>query len=102
MKNADSFLFELFRGLIDRDSQLYCECKAGVSGVILADDVVRFTVQGLHNLMPPDSGLTYGEFRSCLYAGAVNQGLSRLGYQVEIYRSTGKVDSSWYQLKEIV
>lgn len=65
------------------------------------DDVLVFTLQSLYELLCPENQGSYEQFRSMLYASNLNEELGKLGYTVSIYESSGKVDTTWYQLASI-
>lgn len=72
--------------------------------VRIVDGVFQFTLYGLYTLLCNESDSTwarlhtYASFRSMVYASELNKDLSKFGYLVQVHYSTGKVDSSWYEL----
>ncbi len=66
------------------------------------DDGLVFTLQALYELLHTEDQGSYEQFRSMLYASNLNEELGKIGYTVSMYESTGKVDTTWYQLAEIV
>lgn len=66
------------------------------------DDVLVFTLQALYKLLYPEDQGSYEQFRSMLYASNLNEELGKLGYTVSIYESSGKIDTTCYQLAPIM
>jgi len=91
---------ELFNRLINTDAELLREINSNGEEIQRIGDAYRFTLKGLFNTLS-DNALSYKEFRSQLYASTLNQDLGKKGYKIEVYQSSGKVDSSWYQLTRI-
>ena len=63
--------------------------------------VLRFTLSGLYDLSDLGHLCSYLEFRTAIYQSNINQRLSLAGYKIDIFESTGKVDTTIYQLTEI-
>lgn len=66
--------------------------------ILLEHSSVKFTLPSLHKLLYPGGDPNYERFRSALYASNLNEELAALGYKVQVFESTKKVDSSWYEL----
>lgn len=90
-------VLEFFKRLINADVELLREIKSNGEEVQYINGVYRFTIKGLFNTLT-DNAVSYKAFRSQLYASTLNADLAKLGYKIEVYQSSGKVDSSWYQL----
>ena len=90
-------VIELFNRLIDADVELLQQINANGEEIQRIDEAYRFTLRGLFNTLS-DNAVSYKEFRSQLYASTLNEDLGKKGYKIEVYHSSGKVDSSWYQL----
>ena len=88
---------ELFNKLVDADVELLREISVSGEEIQRIEDAYRFTLKGLFNTLS-DNALSYKEFRSQLFASTLNEDLGKKGYKIEVYQSSGKVDSSWYQL----
>lgn len=66
--------------------------------VMLTDDRLLFTLPGVYAFLGEPLSCSYEVFRAALYASNINQIVKQKGYQFDMYRSTKKVDSTWYQL----
>jgi hypothetical protein len=64
-------------------------------------DSLVFTIRGLYQLLQADQTMSYWQFRIALYQDNLNQQLAVSGYTVVLFKSNGKVDSNWYQLRQI-
>ena len=60
-----------------------------------------FSLSGLHQLLFDESIVSYSEFKRSLYQGQFNASLAGLGLRVDVYRASGKVATSLYQLVSI-
>tara|TARA_B100001778_G_C18184341_1_gene448359 strand:+ start:299 stop:562 length:264 start_codon:yes stop_codon:yes gene_type:complete len=72
-----------------------------VEGVLYKSGTLRFTLRGLYELSGANDCIGYDEFRKALYKSDINYRLSLIGYKIDILKSTGKVDSSIYQVVRI-
>ena len=70
-------------------------------GVEVGGGRCTFTIAALYQWVKDDADGDYRAFRAQLYQGALNQDLARVGYTVEVARSSGNVDSSHYQLVKL-
>ena len=59
---------------------------------------IIFSLEGIHQTLFKNQEQTFKEFRTALYQSAINQELQKIGYKVDVFQSTGKVDSSLYCL----
>ncbi|MCP5163372.1 MAG: hypothetical protein H6999_10410 [Hahellaceae bacterium] len=60
-----------------------------------------FTLSGLYQTCGAPEHTSYESFRHSLYASQLNEALAEKGCRVDLYQSTGKIDTSWYVLKPI-
>jgi len=60
-----------------------------------------FSLSGLHQFLFDQSVVSYREFQYSLYQGALNASLGDLGLKIDVYRASGKVVTSLYQLVSI-
>ena len=59
---------------------------------------IIFSLEGIHQILLKDQEQTFKEFRTALYQSPINQELQKLGYKVDVFQSSGKVDTSLYCL----
>ena len=88
--------------LITSDSLLMGKGEDSLlEGFTIENGKCIFTLDSLYQSIRDDIDLDYAEFRSQLYSSDVNKRLRDLGYMIEVSESTGKVDSSTYQLAKL-
>jgi hypothetical protein len=59
-----------------------------------------FSLPALHALLDPEQNLAYRSFSNLLYDSTLNQELSAFDAEVTLFRSSGKVDTSLYCLRQ--
>ena len=59
-----------------------------------------FSLPALHAMLDPEQNLPYRDFRSLLYDSTLNQELSAFDAEVTLFRSSGKIDTSLYCLRQ--
>jgi hypothetical protein len=59
-----------------------------------------FSLPALHALLDPEQNLAYRSFSSLLYDSTLNQELSAFDAEVTLFRSSGKIDTSLYCLRQ--
>jgi hypothetical protein len=59
-----------------------------------------FSLPALHAILDPEHSLPYRDFRKLLYDSTLNQELSAFDAEVTLFRSSGKIDSSLYCLRQ--
>ena len=59
-----------------------------------------FSLPALHSLLDPGQNLDYRSFSKLLYDSTLNQELSAFDAEVTLFRSSGKIDSSLYCLRQ--
>jgi hypothetical protein len=59
-----------------------------------------FSLPALHALLDPEKNLAYRDFSKLLYDSSLNQELSAFDAEVTLFRSSGKIDSSLYCLRQ--
>jgi hypothetical protein len=59
-----------------------------------------FSLPALHALLDPGQNLAYRDFSKLLYDSSLNQELSAFDAEVTLFRSSGKIDSSLYCLRQ--
>ena len=59
-----------------------------------------FSLPALHAILDPDQCLPYGDFRKLLYDSTLNQELSAFYAEVTLFRSSVKIDTSLYCLRQ--
>ena len=63
---------------------------------------IIFSLEGIHQILlknqEQNQEQTFKEFRTALYQSPINQELQKLGYKVDVFQSSGKVDTSLYCL----
>ena len=59
-----------------------------------------FSLPALHAMLDPEQCLPYRDFRNLLYDSTLNQELSAFDAEVTLFRSSGKIDSSLYCLRQ--
>jgi hypothetical protein len=59
-----------------------------------------FSLPALHALLDPGQNLGYREFCKLLYDSSLNQELSAFDAEVTLFRSSGKIDTSFYCLRQ--
>jgi len=63
-----------------------------------SNDYLVFSLTGLHQFLPAVDHMSFKEFKHLLYQGEFNTSLEKLGGKVEIYKSTGKIETNLYWL----
>jgi hypothetical protein len=96
----DKFIL-LISGLVDSISAPGMVVDDSTAGIYTLDGTLVFTINGLYQFINNDSNVAYQNFRAELYNNNLNEELAKLGYEVVSYDSTGKIDTSWYQLRPI-
>lgn len=61
-------------------------------------DSLVFTLLSLYQLFEKEESYSYKQFRKELYQSDLNLELSKQGGRIELFSSTGKVETSEYQL----
>ena len=59
-----------------------------------------FSLPALHALLDPAQNLAYRDFSKLLYDSTLNQELSAFDAEVTLFRSSGKIDTSLYCLRQ--
>jgi len=59
-----------------------------------------FSLPALHALLDPEQDMLYCDFSKLLYDSSLNQELSAFDAEVTLFRSSGKVDTSLYCLRQ--
>jgi hypothetical protein len=59
-----------------------------------------FSLPALHVMLDPEHSLPYRDFRKLLYDSTLNQELSAFEAEVTLFRSSGKIDTSLYCLRQ--
>ena len=59
-----------------------------------------FSLPALHALLDPEQNLAYRDFSKLLYNSSLNQELSAFDAEVTLFRSSGKIDTSLYCLRQ--
>jgi hypothetical protein len=59
-----------------------------------------FSLPALHALLDPGQNLPYRDFSKLLYDSSLNQELSAFDAEVTLFRSSGKIDTSLYCLRQ--
>jgi len=59
-----------------------------------------FSLPALHALLDPEQNLVYRDFSKLLYDSSLNQELSAFDAEVTLFRSSGKIDTSLYCLRQ--
>ena len=59
-----------------------------------------FSLPALHAMLDPEQCLPYRDFRNLLYDSTLNQELSAFDAEVTLFRSSGKIDTSLYCLRQ--
>jgi hypothetical protein len=59
-----------------------------------------FSLPALHALLDPGQNLAYRDFSKLLYDSTLNQELSAFDAEVTLFRSSGKIDTSLYCLRQ--
>lgn len=104
-KHLLAYFYDVINGLsiassADKNNAIARVCNS-CADVRIVDGVFQFTLRGLYTQLCDDKCThlyTYASFRSMVYASELNKDLSNVGYLVQVHYSTGKVDSSWYEL----
>ena len=63
-----------------------------------SNNYLVFSLTGLHQFLSSLHHLSFKEFKQLLYQGEFNTSLEKLGGKVEIYKSTGKIETNLYWL----
>jgi hypothetical protein len=59
-----------------------------------------FSLPALHALLDPEQNMAYRSFSKLLYDSTLNQELSAFDAEVTLFRSSGKIDTSLYCLRQ--
>jgi hypothetical protein len=59
-----------------------------------------FSLPALHALLDPEQNMAYRSFSKLLYHSTLNQELSTFDAEVTLFRSSGKIDTSLYCLRQ--
>jgi hypothetical protein len=59
-----------------------------------------FSLPALHGLLDPGQNLPFRDFSKLLYDSTLNQELSAFDAEVTLFRSSGKIDTSLYCLRQ--
>jgi hypothetical protein len=59
-----------------------------------------FSLPALHALLDPEQNIAYRSFSKLLYDSTLNQELSAFDAEVTLFRSSGKIDTSLYCLRQ--
>ena len=101
----EAALEEFFLAVYSDPSITLTQRKIQLTEVRIEEGQLIFTIQGLYelaldqNFIPGDQ--TYAQFRLNLYQGRINSRLKESGIAVKVYKSIGKINSSWYTLSSI-
>jgi len=96
-------LLSLFQRVLAKD-KTQLEIIDSFDGEVFIDPTsacLVFSLIGLHQFISPVCDLTYVKFKQSLYKGVINSELNDLGACIEIFKSTGKVQTNLYQLQLI-
>ena len=88
-------------GFIHDEEACRTQLQQTQSDITIIDGVLIFSLADLYALLIDASIYSYADFRAMLYSSTLNTQLMDLGYQVQVYNGTGKVDSSYYQLVKL-
>jgi len=94
-------VFSFISKVVQKEKEATRLVESSNNQVMFRDDIFIFTLKGLYELLfgeESEEGEGYPGFRAMLYSSRLNSDLLKLGYKVEIYTSTQKVDTSWYQI----
>jgi hypothetical protein len=59
-----------------------------------------FSLPALHALLDPEQNMAYRSFSNLLHDSTLNQELSAFDAEVTLFRSSGKIDTSLYCLRQ--
>ncbi len=94
-------LIHFFEKLIAGEPEVLARCERLPDGCYFDAKDLKFELRSLYELVGVSAGLDYPTFRRGLYQGGINSELSRLGIRVDIFSSSGSLDTSIYQLIRI-
>jgi hypothetical protein len=75
--------------------------NAAQDGLQLLPQGFVFSLPALHALLDPEQTLAYRDFSKLLYDSSLNQELSAYDAEVTLFRSSGKIDTSLYCLRQL-
>lgn len=95
-------LFNFFLAIINENTtELQAVQSQSYQEITLKGTQLIFTISGLYHRVDNTGHYSYTQFRQQLYQSRINARLTELGYKIDIYHSTNKVDTTWYQLKRL-
>lgn len=98
-------VFQLMSGFIEKKASVLDLLSQPIEGLRIVDNALEFTIPALHKLVesrlagldkPLEIG--YKSFRKLLFTSTLNMDLRRIGAEVVVHQSSGKVDSGVYRL----
>jgi hypothetical protein len=92
---------DFFAAVLARDAAALQRIEASDGGGLeLRSEGLVFSLPALHAALDPGQSLAYRDFRKLLYASTLNQELSAFDAEVTLFRSSGKIDTSLYCLRQ--
>lgn len=103
--NDDQFITQdnirdFFKLVLDRNAFALDLIVSAETDLQLLPQGFIFSLPALHSLLDPEHSLPYRDFRKLLYDSSLNQELSAFDAEVTLFRSSGKIDSSLYCLRQ--
>lgn len=84
--------------VVEKEDEIHMLIQGSGNQVEIRDNRFIFTLKGLYQTLLENGDGSYHEFRRMLYSSRLNSDLLEKGFKVELFSSTQKVDTSWYQL----
>ena len=91
---------DFFAAVLAQDAAASALIEAGAPELELREQGFVFSLPALHAALDPGETLAYRDFRKLLYESTLNQELTAFDAEVILLRSSGKVDSSQYCLRQ--
>ncbi len=97
---TQDYIRDFFSLVLARNAAALDLINAAEADLQLLPQGFVFSLPALHALLDPGQSLVYRDFRKLLYDSTLNQELSAFDAEVTLFRSSGKIDSSLYCLRQ--
>ena len=93
-------LLSFFKEVLTSQGDYKAQVDAFAGDVFFTEEnnCLVFSLTDLHQFLPAVNCLSFKEFKHLLYQGEFNASLQKLGGKVEMYKSTGKLETNLYKL----
>ncbi|WP_020406282.1 hypothetical protein [Hahella ganghwensis] len=101
--DVNELILNLFRQILQAESSIIQRIEGFNGDVNLGEKgcLLVFTLPGLYQFLESEVCTPYLAFRQRIFQGTLNADLQRIGGQVVIISSTGKVDTNQYGFRNL-